>query len=91
MYRAGLEWILGFRLRGTALIIDPCVPKSWPGFELAFQYHATRYEIAVENPNGVSRGVSRVVLDGELLKTTQAQIDLCDDGATHRVRVTLGD
>jgi cyclic beta-1,2-glucan synthetase len=90
MYRAGLEWILGFRLRGTALIIDPSVPKSWPGFEIAFQYHSARYEIAVENPHGVSHGVSRIVLDGEPLQTTQAQIDLSDDAATHRVRVILG-
>jgi cyclic beta-1,2-glucan synthetase len=90
MYRAGLEWILGFRLRGNALIIDPAMPKSWPGFEIAFQYHSARYEISVENPNGVSHGVSRVVLDGEPLKTPPAQIDLSDDAATHRVRVILG-
>jgi cyclic beta-1,2-glucan synthetase len=90
MYRAGLEWILGFRLRGTSLIIDPCVPRSWPGFEIAFQYRSARYEIAVENPDGVSHGDSRVVLDGKALQTTRAQIDLADDGATHRVRVILG-
>ena len=27
MYRAGVEWILGFRLRGTALHVDPCIPR----------------------------------------------------------------
>jgi len=90
MYRAGLEWILGFRLRGTSLVIDPSVPRSWPGFEIAFQYHSARYEISVENPDGVGHGVSRVMLDGEPLQTTRAQIDLADDGATHRVRVILG-
>jgi cyclic beta-1,2-glucan synthetase len=89
MYRAGLEWILGFRLRGASLIIDPCIPKSWPSFDIAFQYHSARYEITVENPNGVSRGVSRIVLDGEALQT-QPQINLSDDAATHRVRVILG-
>jgi cyclic beta-1,2-glucan synthetase len=26
MYRAGLEWILGFRVHGATLLIDPCVP-----------------------------------------------------------------
>ena len=26
MYQAGIEWILGFRLRGTELSIDPCIP-----------------------------------------------------------------
>ena len=40
MYRAGLEWILGFRLRGAALHIDPCIPRAWRGFEIAFRYHA---------------------------------------------------
>jgi len=90
MYRAGLEWILGFRLRGKALIIDPCVPKAWPGFQLAFKYHSARYEIAVENPNGVSHGVARIVLDGAPLRTTQGRVELSDDAAIHRVQVILG-
>jgi cyclic beta-1,2-glucan synthetase len=86
-YRAGLEWILGFRLRGAALIIDPCVPTSWPGFEIAFQYHSARYQIAVENPNGVSHRLSRVYLDGKALQTSDALIALSDDGANHKVQV----
>jgi cyclic beta-1,2-glucan synthetase len=90
MYRAGLEWILGFRLRGTALIIDPSVPKSWPGFEIAFRYRSARYEIAVENPDRVSHGVSRVYLDGQALQSTDAGIDLTDDGASHTIRIVLG-
>jgi cyclic beta-1,2-glucan synthetase len=66
------------------LWLFPSVPTSWPGFEIAFQYYSARYEIAVENPNGVSHGVSRIVLDGEPLQSTQARIDLSDDAATHR-------
>ena len=31
MYRAGLEWILGFRLRGKTLLIDPCIPARMAG------------------------------------------------------------
>jgi cyclic beta-1,2-glucan synthetase len=90
MYRAGLEWMLGFRLRGTALIMDPCVPKSWPGFDIAFQYHSARYKIAVTNPHGVSHGVSRIALDGKALQTSSAPIPLVDDGADHTVEVVLG-
>jgi len=30
------------------------------------------------------------MIDGEALQTAQAQIDLADDAATHRVRVILG-
>jgi cyclic beta-1,2-glucan synthetase len=90
MYRAGLEWLLGFRLQGEALLIDPCIPKSWPGFEIAFRYHSAHYDIEVQNPDGVCRGVVRVELDGVALPGTQARIPLGDDGADHRVRVVLG-
>ena len=58
MYRAGLEWILGFRLRGARLVIDPCIPRAWPGFEMVFRYRSARYEIVVENRDG-SRGAWR--------------------------------
>ena len=47
MYRAGLEWILGFRLQGASLLIDPCIPKTWPGFSIDFRYRSSRYDIAV--------------------------------------------
>jgi cyclic beta-1,2-glucan synthetase len=90
MYRAGLEWMLGFRLRGTSLIMDPCVPKSWPGFDIAFQYRSARYKIAVTNPHGVSHGVSRIALDGKALPSSSAPIPLVDDGADHTVEVVLG-
>jgi cyclic beta-1,2-glucan synthetase len=89
MYRAGLEWILGFRLRGATLLIDPCVPKGWRGFEISFQYHSARYEIAVENPRGVSCGVSQLILDGETISGTLG-LQLVDDGVTHRVKAVLG-
>jgi cyclic beta-1,2-glucan synthetase len=90
MYRAGLEWILGFRLRGETLLIDPCIPSGWRGYQVTFKYHSARYDIAVENPRGVTRGVTRVELDGAALPDTIRHIPLADDGATHRVRVVLG-
>ena len=90
MYQAGVEWILGFRLRGTTLLIDPCIPRAWTGYEIDFRYHTARYEIVVENPHGVSRGVVSVELDGQSVLGDGATIPLADDGVTHRVRVVLG-
>jgi cyclic beta-1,2-glucan synthetase len=89
MYRAGIEWILGFRLRGTRLYVDPCIPRAWRGFRLNFRYHSARYEIGVENPHGVTRGVVSVEIDGALLAHSSG-IPLVDDGATHVMRVVLG-
>ena len=90
MHRAGLEWILGFRLRGTLLHLDPCIPRAWPRFALTFRYHSSRYDIVVENPHGVTRGVASVVLDGVPLMGSGMPIPLADDSATHQVRVVLG-
>jgi cyclic beta-1,2-glucan synthetase len=90
MYRAGLEWILGFHLQDKELVIEPCIPKAWKGFELSFKYHSTRYEIAVENPLGISSGVTRVELDGEALTPVTGRIGLKDDGVIHRIRIVLG-
>jgi cyclic beta-1,2-glucan synthetase len=89
MYQAGVEWILGFRLRGTNLVLDPCIPRAWPKYEIDFRYHSARYEIVVENPQGISRGVASTEMDGRAL-AAGASIPLADDGATHHVRVVLG-
>ncbi len=90
MYQAGVEGILGFRLRGTTLLLDPCIPRAWPGYQIGFRYHSARYEIVVENPEAVSRGVAFAELDGRRLTGGGAAIQLTDDGATHKVRVVLG-
>jgi cyclic beta-1,2-glucan synthetase len=89
MYRAGLESLLGFRLRGTQLLIDPCIPRAWRGFEVTFRYRSARYDLVVENPREVSRGVSSVEVDGVVIASGSG-ITLADDRTTHRVRVVLG-
>ncbi|MEX2250609.1 MAG: glucoamylase family protein [Acidimicrobiia bacterium] len=89
MYRAGVEWILGFRLRGARLLIDPCIPRAWRGFEIDFRYHSSRYQIQVSNPNGVTRGVVGLTMDGTTLPPG-SELELVDDGSTHQVQVILG-
>jgi cyclic beta-1,2-glucan synthetase len=89
MYRAGLESILGFELRAERLHIEPCIPRSWRGYEINYRRGQTRYAIKVENPFGVSRGVAEVWLDD--VQQPTFEIPLADDGQTHNVRVVLGE
>ncbi|MDH3214359.1 MAG: carbohydrate-binding protein, partial [Myxococcales bacterium] len=89
LYRAGLEWILGFRKQGSALCIDPCIPREWKRFEITYRHGGTVYRITVENPDGVCRGVSRLSVDGVQLPG-EALVPLSDDGSEHRVQVVLG-
>ena len=88
MYRVGLEWILGLRRVGKVLQIDPCIPKKWPAFEVTYRDGETSYEIRVENPVGINRGVKQVTVDGKTLPA--GDIPLLGDGGHHIVRVLLG-
>jgi cyclic beta-1,2-glucan synthetase len=87
MYRLGIEAILGLRKAGDRLSIEPCVPKDWSGYRMTYRHGETTYEIEVENPEGVSRGVKTVTVDGE---ETAEGVRLADDGDVHDVYVTMG-
>ncbi|HJW40770.1 MAG TPA: hypothetical protein VJ476_06010 [Rhizomicrobium sp.] len=87
-YRAALERLLGFRKEGASLLLDPCIPRSWPGFEIAYRHGASRYAITVENPLGVCRGALLLKLDGKIV--TGNRIPLVDDGKVHAVQLVLG-
>lgn len=91
MQRAGIESILGLRRKGAFLVVDPCIPKAWPGFSLRFRHGASVYDIEVRNPPGVARGVQSAELDGEPLVATPLRLRLVDDGRTHRLTVRLGE
>jgi cyclic beta-1,2-glucan synthetase len=90
MQQAGIESILGLRMRGEFLHLDPCIPTAWPGFEMMLRYRSARYEIKVENPDGVSRGVRSAELDGVTIDERPLRLPLLDDGGLHRVQLRLG-
>ena len=73
MQRAGVESILGLRLRGNVLNLDPCIPTAWPRFKITLRHRSAHYEIVVENPDGVSRGVASAEVDGVALVDGSAQ------------------
>jgi cellobiose phosphorylase len=89
LHRAGLEWILGFRMGAMTFSIDPCIPRNWPGYSIEFRYHSATYQIKVDNPSGVSRGVALTELDGKLLAGS-AKVPLVNDGAAHQIHIVLG-
>jgi cyclic beta-1,2-glucan synthetase len=88
MYRVGLEGILGLARHGDTFSVNPCVPDSWPGFSIVWRFGSARYEIAVENPDGRTRGASHAELDGRPVDASS--IPLADDGLSHHVTVRMG-
>ncbi len=88
LYRLGLEGILGLRKVGQTLLIEPCIPPDWEGYEIVYRYGRATYHIHVKNPAGVQQGVAEVRLDGQRL--AGLEIPLQDDGQSHQVTVLLG-
>jgi cyclic beta-1,2-glucan synthetase len=84
LYRAGLESILGFMLRGNRLSLNPVIPDHWPGFEVIFRFGSARYEIKVDNSPTAS---PLIELDGQRLPPDAPYISLADDGRTHQVHI----
>ena len=89
MYRVGLESILGLTRRGGTFLINPCIPREWPGYEMVIRLPRLEYRIVVENPNGVNRGVARIEFDG-VEQPDHSAVPILQDGAVHQVRVILG-
>jgi cyclic beta-1,2-glucan synthetase len=92
LYRAGIEAILGLRIKGGSVVIDPCIPAAWPGFEMTLRYRGAVYDISIRNPDGVSRGVIAAQLDGEVqpLSLGKAHLQLAVDNGAHMIVVTMG-
>jgi cyclic beta-1,2-glucan synthetase len=87
MYRAGVEGILGIRREGDCLVVNPCIPDSWPGFTATVDMHSTRYEIRVES---IARGgAMRAVLDGEPVDCNWEGVRVPLDAGSHTLSLDL--
>src|SRR5690606_34113871 len=89
MYRAGMEGILGIRREGAFLIVEPCIPAAWPGFEATVKRGSTHYDIRVESPSHRCRGISRAILDDSCLHSGQGSVRVPLDGRTHRLSISI--
>lgn len=88
MYRAWVEEILGLKVRGESLGLDPVIPADWEGFDLRYRHGESVYEIQVENPDHCERGVSWMEMDGE--RVTGSTIPLERGLIKHRILVRMG-
>ncbi|MDQ2085418.1 glycosyl transferase [Herbivorax sp. ANBcel31] len=82
------QWILGIKPGFDGLEIDPCIPKDWDGYKVSRWYRGSTYEITVKNPDRVSKGVKKVVVDGKEIEGTS--LPVFNDGKEHTVEVTMG-
>lgn len=85
-YYAATRYMLGVRPDFDGLIIDPCIPHSWRGFEMRRRWRGAEYRISVHNPEGVEKGVRRILCNG----ADCAKVPLCPAGSINDVEVYMG-
>ena len=90
-YFAATRYILGIRPDFDALIIDPCIPSSWPSFSARRIWRDAVYNITVENPHGVSKGVKECRINGRSVQCNgTAEIPLQAKDSECRITVVIG-
>jgi cellobiose phosphorylase len=87
-FYAVTQYILGIKPHYDGLLIDPCIPTAWSGFKVKRKFRGATYVIEVENPEGRSKGVKKVTIDGK--PHSSNLIPVFKDGNEHLVKVVLG-
>jgi cellobiose phosphorylase len=87
-YQAGTQYILGVRPSYDGLMVDPCIPHQWDGFQVTREFRGAVYHITVVNPNHICKGVKSVQVDGKDIEGSV--IPVCDSG-THLAHVVMGE
>ena len=82
------QFILGIKPDYDGLIIDPCIPDSWKGFNITRKLRGATYRIEIQNPKGISKGVREVIVDGK--PQASSLIPVFGDGLEHTVKVIMG-
>jgi cellobiose phosphorylase len=89
---AATQYLLGIRPEIDGLLIDPCIPKDWKGFSAHRIFRGCRINLEFTN-NGVSKGVSSIVVNGENLdisKSAMIPASMIEGKKSLDVKVTLG-
>ncbi|GBR77413.1 cellobiose phosphorylase [Candidatus Termititenax dinenymphae] len=68
MYTVSTKYILGVLPVYTGLMVNPCIPKDWPEFKVTRVFRGITYRITVKNPDKVSKGVKKILVDGKEIK-----------------------
>lgn len=83
---ASTQYILGIQPGYEGLTVAPCIPSEWSGFRAKRVFRGAVYHIEVRNPNGICKGVQRIMVDDREVD----RIPLMPEGSTCNVVVLMG-
>ena len=82
------QYILGVKPDYDGLVIDPCIPVKWDGFKMKREFRGTKYNIEIQNPDHVSKGIKLVYVNG--IEIESNKIPILEKGKEHSVKVIMG-
>ncbi len=81
------QYILGIKPDYDGLLIDPCLPSTAQEYSVKRKFRDAEYRIRISNPQGVSKGVASVEVDGTLIKGNIIRYA----PGSHEVTVVMGE
>lgn len=81
------QFILGIIPDFDGLKIDPSIPKAWDGYTVSRYYRGATYNIKIENPDHVSKGIKLLTVDG---KVVDGNVLPSFDNGVHDVVAVMG-
>lgn len=82
------QYILGVKPSYNGLAINPCIPSAWNGFKMTRKFRGATYDIEIENPMNVSKGVKTIFVNGVEIESTI--IPILEENKTHTIKVIMG-
>lgn len=82
------QYILGIQPTLAGLKIDPCIPHEIDSFTLRRVWRGATYEIVVENPDHLEKGVKTMTVDGK--PVSSSIFSPVPAGSTVEVKVVMG-
>jgi len=65
MLRDITDYFLGLKPEYAGLLIDPCIPSSWPGFKVRRGFRGVRFQVEVINETGEGKNVKKMTVNGK--------------------------
>ncbi|OAM87279.1 glycosyl transferase [Termitidicoccus mucosus] len=81
------QGIFGLQPGYDGLRLDPCIPRSWPGFSVTRRYRGATYHITVKNPGARSKGIESLKIDGR--KISGNVIPIAVPGSTVKIEAEI--
>ncbi len=90
LYVAGIEHIVGLKVKADHFTVNPCIPKKWDKFDFTFRHAEVTYLVTVINPEQVEKGVKYIEIEGQKSDTPEVSFARFEGIKEVNIKVFMG-